>query len=460
MDRSIITQLQKFFSEQELLTEPEQCWAYGYDNSMQHALPDAVIIPKTSEQIQHAIKLCNQYNIPFVTRGRGTNTTGAVVPIKGGIVCLLENFNQILEINTADRYITVQAGITNQAVQDYAKQHGFFWAPDPTSASYCTVGGNLGCNAGGPRAVKYGTCRENVLGLKAITGFGEQITTGVYTTKGSVGYDLTRLLIGSEGSLAVTTEAILKLTPLPESKATLQAFYSTIASATEAIANIMRQPTTPCILEFIDNNCLEIMREDGQVSLPDNAQAMLLFEVDGPENQIGQLADSIKLAAENDGLIQIDLAKTESEIATLWQTRKALSPAMRKIAPKKINEDVVVPVSKIPELIQALDQWSQEYKIKIVNFGHAGNGNIHVNLLINPDDEMQAQAAEVCLEKLFKLVVNLKGTLSGEHGIGLAKQAFVPLAIDPISLELMRKIKKQFDPNYILNPEKSGIGKI
>lgn len=452
-----IHQLKQFFSSDELLTEPEQCWAYGYDNSMQHALPDAVILPKTSEQIQQAIKICHQHKLPFTTRGRGTNTTGAVVPIKGGIVCVLENFNKVIELNIADRYIVVEVGITNQAVQDYAKKEGFFWAPDPTSSSYCTVGGNLGCNAGGPRAVKYGTCRENVLGLKAITGFGEEITTGVYTTKGAVGFDLTRLLIGSEGSLAVTTEAILKLTPLPEAKATLQAYYTDLTSATQAIAYIMRQPTTPCILEFIDNNCLEIMRQDGKVSLPDNAQAMLLFEVDGPENQIAQLAETVKQAAHNAGLLQIDLAKTESEINALWQTRKALSPAMRKIAPKKINEDVVVPVSKIPELIQHLDQLSQEYNIKIVNFGHAGNGNIHVNLLINPDDETQAKAAEICLDILFKLVVKLKGTLSGEHGIGLAKQAFVPLAIDSVSLELMRKIKQQFDPSNILNPGKSGI---
>jgi len=448
-------QLKQFFSNEELLTEPEQCWAYGYDNSMQHALPDAVISPKTTQQIQQAIKICHEHKVPFTVRGRGTNTTGAVVPINGGVVCVLENFNQILELNIADRYIVVQAGITNQAIQDYAKKEGFFWAPDPTSSSYCTIGGNLACNAGGPRAIKYGTCRENVLGLKAITGFGDEITTGVYTTKGAVGYDLTRLLVGSEGTLAITTEAILKLTPLPEAKATLQAYYKNIAAATDAIANIMRQPITPCVLEFIDNNCLEIIRQAGKVSLPADAQAMLLFEVDGPKNQISQLAESIKLSAQNKDLIKIELAKTESEIATLWQTRKALSPALRQIAPKKINEDVVVPVSKIPELIQTLDQLAQEYQIKIVNFGHAGNGNIHVNLLINPDDKKQAEAAEICLDKLFRLVIKLKGTLSGEHGVGLAKKAFVPLAIDPVSLELMHKIKQQFDPNNILNPGKA-----
>ena len=452
---AIINQLKQFFTEEELLIEPEQCWAYGYDNSMQHALPEAVILPKTCQQIQQAIRFCHANHLPFTARGRGTNTTGAVVPVKGGVVCVLENFNQVLELNVADRYIVVEAGITNQAVQDYARQEGFFWAPDPTSSSYCTVGGNIGCNAGGPRAIKYGTCRENVLGLKAIIGTGEQITTGVYTTKGAVGYDLTRLLIGSEGSLAVTTEAILKLTPLPEAKATLQAYYKDLATATDAIANIMRQPITPCILEFIDNNCLEIMRQEGKVSLPSNAKAMLLFEVDGPENQIGQLAATVKKAAENNGLIQIDLAKTKTEIDALWQTRKALSPAMRQIAPKKINEDVVVPVSKIPELIQTLDQLAQEHQIKIVNFGHAGNGNIHVNLLINPDDPREATAAEICLDKLFSLVIQLKGTLSGEHGVGLAKKAFVPRAIDPISLELMHKIKNQFDPNNIFNPGKA-----
>jgi len=319
----------------------------------------------------------------------------------------------------------------------------------------CTIGGNLAYNSAGPRAVKYGTPRENTLGLLAVTGTGESLRTGVRTSKGVVGYDLTRLLIGSEGTLAVITEATLRLTPLPQCKRTLQAIYRDIDSAARAVSALMAQPVTPCALEFMDGRAIEMVREYSDLGLPAEAQAMLMIEVDGSEASIDTDAARLREVARNDGCIDVALARTGDEVATLWRTRKALSPALRNVAPKKINEDVVVPVSRLPELINGLRDLSAEHGITIVNFGHAGNGNIHVNLLLDPDDPAQASAAEACLDAVFSLVLDLGGTLSGEHGIGRAKKEFVSRELDETALALMKAIKKQFDPLNILNP---GVG--
>lgn len=436
-----------------LLTDPAECWAYGYDNSRKQVAPIAVVFATSTEQIQRIVKLCNQYQTPLTVRGRGTGTAGGAVPVMGGIVLSCERMDKIIEFDPANRMITVEPGVLNQTVQDIAAKQGFFWPPDPSSASFCTVGGNLAYNTAGPRAVKYGTPRENTLRLTAITGVGEIITTGTYTTKGVVGYDLTRLLIGSEGTLAIITEATLKLTPLPETKQTIRAVYTDIYTATEAIANIMAQSAIPCALEFMDSKALELIRQQG-VILPVAAKALLLIDVDGLTTNIAEVSSKIVKAATNAGLLESMIATDTSAAKDLWQARKALSPALRTLAPGKINEDVVVPVSKIPELISYLEQLAEKYQLIIVNFGHAGNGNIHVNLLFNPADPKQQQNAKLCLEAVFDKVLALGGTLSGEHGIGTEKREFIDREIDKNSLALMRQIKTAFDPNNILNPGK------
>ncbi len=439
---------------ENLLEDPGDRWAYGYDNSRRQALPDLVGFPQEHEQVRDAVRLCNEHRVPLVARGRGTGTTGATVPLGGGLVLSLERMNRILDLDADNRWMTVEPGVTNQAIQEAAAKEGFFWPPDPTSASYCTVGGNLGYNSAGPRAVKYGTPRENTLGLWAVTGSGEEIRTGVYTTKGVVGYDLTRLLIGSEGTLAVLTRASLKLTPLPESRRAMRAVYADIHSAAGAIARIMAQPVTPCTLEFIDDTGLELVRRHADVDLPGAARSLLLIEVDGPEACIDGAVQAIDGAARGNGLLEFGVANGPEDVAELWAARKALSPALRSLAPKKINEDIVVPVSRLPELIDGLRRLSQEFDILIVNFGHAGNGNIHTNLLVNPNNAGALDRARRCLDQVFRLVLDLQGSLSGEHGVGIEKRDFVELEIDPVTLRLMRQIKAQFDPNGILNPGK------
>ncbi len=451
-------QLRKAFAEivgkAAVLTDPADCLPYGYDNSRLQGLPLAVLFATEHTQVKAIIRLCNEYGIRLIPRGTGTGTTGATVPLAGEIVLSLQRMQRIMQIEPENRLARVEPGITNQILQQTLAKAGFFWPPDPTSAAICTIGGNLAYNSAGPRAVKYGTPRENTLGLKAVTGSGATICTGVSTTKGVVGYDLTRLLIGSEGTLGVITEATLKLTPLPESKRTLEASYRDIHSAARAVSAIMAQPVTPCVLEFMDGSALSMVRDYADLALDSAVDALLMIEVDGSASSIQHDVAAVAEAAGVDGVIEVKIAQAQEEIDNLWKTRKALSPALRNMAPKKINEDVVVPVSRIPDLIGGLERLSRETGIRIVNFGHAGNGNIHVNLLLDPDDQAQMQTAEICLSSLFDLVLQLHGTLSGEHGIGLVKKAFVGREIDPITLELMRKIRRQFDPNEILNPGK------
>ncbi|MBD3670908.1 MAG: FAD-binding protein [Gammaproteobacteria bacterium] len=454
LPRAFLQRLQSILDTDTLLTEEADRWSYGYDNSRRHGLPDAVVLPTTHERVVAIVKLCNEFGIPMIPRGRGTGTTGATVPLNGGVVISLERMNRIVSTHPEDRYMVVEPGVLNKEVQDTAAACGFFWPPDPTSSAFCSIGGNLAYNSAGPRAVKYGTPRENVLGLRAVLGNGEELRTGVYTSKGVVGYDFTRLLIGSEGTLALITEATLKLTPLPEARRTLQIIYRDIDSAARAVSAIMAQPVVPYALEFIDGNAIHMIRDYSDAYLPDGAAALLMVEVDGRQSELEGAVEAIRQASQNEGRIEFNAPQGEAEIQALWATRKALSPALRTIAPKKINEDVVVPVSKIPRLINGLDELSSRFGIPIVNFGHAGNGNIHVNLLVNPEDEDEMAAAEACLQEVFTLVLSLDGTLSGEHGIGLEKQAYVGMELDATSVNLMHRVKQLFDPNGLLNPGK------
>ncbi|MEW8015244.1 MAG: FAD-linked oxidase C-terminal domain-containing protein [Candidatus Sedimenticola endophacoides] len=437
------------------MTARGDCWSYGYDNSRRHAPPQAVVFATGHDQVRAVVALCHQAAVPLIARGAGTGTTGATVPDRGGVVLSFERMNRIFEIDAANRLARVEPGVTNQQLQSALAAEGFFWPPDPTSAAVCTIGGNLAYNSAGPRAVKYGTPRENTLGLRAVTGDAREIRTGTRTTKGVVGYDLTRLLIGSEGTLAVITEALLRLTPLAEETTTLRATYRDIHAASRAVSAIMAQPVPPCALEFMDAAAIDMVRDFSDLGLPQGVGALLMIEVDGPAHCQGASVDAVREAARVAGCLEITTATTAREVADLWRTRKALSPALRKIAPKKINEDVVVPVSRIPELIEGLERLSAECGIRIVNFGHAGNGNIHVNLLADPDDAGQMERAHQALDRMFSMVLTLGGTLSGEHGIGLEKLPFVGREIDPVTLNLMRSIKERFDPRGILNPGKS-----
>lgn len=451
LPHNFIAGLQTLLPADRLYTDPVDCYTYAYDNSRKVFPPQAVVFPLSTSEIQQIVLLCNLHRIPLTPRGRGTGTSGGSLPEQGGVALSLERMLRIVTVDPSNRVIVAEPGVLNQSIQDAAKPHGFFWPPDPSSAAYSSIGGNLATSAGGPHAVKYGTTRDHVLGLKAVTGKGDLIRTGCYTTKGVVGYDLTRLLVGSEGTLAIITEATLKLTPLPQQTGGLTAHYRDAASCAEAIVRIMALPQGPSALEFLDAGSLDLIRARFPEMLPADSRSMLIIEVDGSPHDITTTSEAILAACQNGGLL---VAEKTINAAALWQTRKALSPLLRDIAPKKINEDVVVPVSTLPIFLDGLAQCSRKYRITNVNFGHAGNGNIHVNLLVNPDHAEEMNRAEKCLDEIFDLVIRLNGTLSGEHGVGSEKRAYIGKEIDPVTMMLMKDIKRVFDPGNILNPGK------
>jgi D-lactate dehydrogenase len=446
-----LTALNQEFPPRQLLTDPVDCYAYAYDNSRNFYPPEAVVFALTSGEVQTLIRLCNQYKVPVVPRGRGTGTAGGSVPEQGGVALSLERMNRIIKLDPDNRMAIIEPGVINQTLQDALKPLGFFWPPDPSSAPYCTVGGNLATCAAGPHAVKYGVARDHVLGLKAVTGNGELIKTGCYTTKGVVGYDLTRLIVGSEGTLAVIVEATLKVTPLPKCVGGITAQFHDTVSCAHAIAAIMAQPFVPSALEFLDNNALNLIRGRHPDMLPADMRALLMIEVDGSNSEVEEATASIIAACQIDGMME---TKKAEDTQALWVARKALSPLLRDVAPKKINEDVAVPVSRLPELLGGVERLAQMYQVVNVNFGHAGNGNIHVNLLVNPDDPNEMLRAEACLDAVFSLVLSLDGTLSGEHGVGMTKRPYVAREIDPATMTLMKNIKIIFDSQDILNAVK------
>ncbi|XQA77574.1 FAD-binding oxidoreductase [Xanthomonas sacchari] len=433
-------------------TDADSRRSYGEDDSRRWALADAVALPQTHEQVQAIVRACRAHRVPLVARGAGTGTAGAAVPFAGGVVLSFARMNRIVQLRPADRCAVVEPGVLNGDLQQALAPHGLFWPPDPSSAEICSVGGNLSTNAGGPRAVKYGATRDNVLGLVAVTGSGELIRCGGAYTKDATGYDLTHLLVGSEGTLALIVEATLKLSPRPLAQAGLRALYRDAATAAAAVSRLMAQPSTPTMLEFMDRSAIALLRRNGS-DVPE-AGAMLLIEADGDHDTLPYTLQALGAAAEGDGLLALDVAADGSARDRLWAARRALSPALRTIRPGKINEDVVVPVSRIPELVAGVEALAAEFDLPIVAFGHAGNGNLHVNIMYAPDDAAETARAQAALPRLFALVLSLEGTLSGEHGIGVAKRDYMDQAFNAATLDAMRAIKRALDPDGILNPGK------
>ncbi len=440
---------------------PNEAWllddasrhVYGFDNSRRHGPVLGVAIPASEAEVQALVRACAASRTPIVARGRGTATTGAAVPTVPSVVLSCERLQRIERIEVANRLAVVQPGVINGNLQNALRTFGVFWPPDPTSAAYSTIGGNLACNAGGPRAVKYGACRDNVLGLRVVTGTGDLAITGSFTTKGAVGLDLTRLVVGAEGTLGIITQATLKLTPLPAATRALRALYQDVEAATEAVGRMLAGPITPSAIEFMDAAALELVRP-GVSGIDAAARALLMIEVDGATDAIDAAAAAVAERAMATGCIDVQMATGAAQTDALWAARKALSPVLRSLAPRKINEDVVVPVLRLPALVAGVAQLAIRHELLIVCFGHAGNGNLHVNLLFDPAHRGSSERAQTALSELFDLVLDLGGTLSGEHGVGLDKRPFVPRAIDATSLGLMRQIKNAFDPLGILNPGK------
>ncbi|MFA5081946.1 MAG: FAD-linked oxidase C-terminal domain-containing protein [Hydrogenophilaceae bacterium] len=441
--------------EDRVHTDPETLALYASDETPKFCLPEAVLFPAGHDHAAGIVAIAAREKLPITPRGAGSGNVGGALPTPGSLVVSFECMNHILEFDPDNRLMVVEPGVVTDDIDDLAATAGLMYAPDPGSGAYSRIGGNLAMNAAGPRAVKYGTTREHVLGLRAVLGDGREIRTGSRTTKYATGYDLTRLLVGSEGTLALITEATLKLLPAPRRIASLRVCYASNRAACEAVIRAMRQPVVPYALEFMDHRSIEAIREYGAAEgLPAGTQAALMAEVEGDAEDIPRYLAALECALRGDGLLEIQSGFSATEIADLWTARKSLSHAVKKIAPLKINEDVVVPVAKLADLVDAIDVLGHKHDLPLVAFGHAGNGNLHVNIMVHSDDADEMARARACRLELVKTVLGLSGSLSGEHGIGSEKRPFVGLEFEPATLDLMRQIKGLFDPYGILNPGK------
>lgn len=440
--------------KEHTLSAPEERYCYSYDASKLKATPDAVAFPGNAEEVAALLKLANRYRFPVIPRGAGSGIVGAAVPWSGGLALVLTRLNRILEIDPDNLLAIVEPGVITGEFQKAVLHHGLFYPPDPASLQFCTLGGNVAMCAGGPRAVKYGVTRDYVLGLEAVLPTGSMINTGTRTVKGVVGYDLTRLLVGSEGTLGVFTKINLRLVPAPESVRTLMAVFPRLEAAAQTVSAIIKQRIIPSTLELMDQATIKVVENYLKIGLPTHCEALLLIEVDGRESLLDEDIERIGTICGQCGASEIEIAHSEAERERLWKARRAVSPALGQIKPGKINEDVTVPRTRIPALIRAIQQLAEKYTLTIVCFGHAGDGNIHTNIMLDRDDEDELRRSERAVEELFRIVLELGGTLSGEHGIGITKSPFLQWEIGAEGYQAMWQIKSALDPLNILNPGK------
>ena len=445
--------LRDILGREHLLTEPEELACYSFDGSGGDVPPQAVAFPKTSAQIAGILQLANTHKFPVVPRGAGSGMTGGAVPTCGGLVLGTNRMNEILEIDQENMIAIAEPGVITGELQAELAQKGLMYPPDPASLKFCTLGGNAAECAGGPSAVKYGVTRDYIIGCEAVLPTGAVITTGVRTEKGVTGYDLTHLLIGSEGTLAVFTKLILRLLPLPEAKKTFLLLFDSIEQAVDLVAKLLAEGIMPCTLEYMDQTALRIIRDRLPTPLPEATRALLLLELDGSRKEVRHQSQRLHTFLRNRPLTLLE-AKNDAEREELWLARRAISPATFALKPHKISEDVVVPRSKIPDLVRLTTKLARDLALTILTFGHAGDGNIHVNIMLDKNNPEEYSRGREAKKQLFEEVMKLGGTLSGEHGIGTTKAPFLPLEITPATMSLMQDIKRLFDPNNILNPGK------
>lgn len=454
MERVIASQIQEIVGRENAAVDKETRICYSYDATNLRYLPEMIVYPSTREQIARILRLANQARFPVIPRGAGTGFTGGALPVEGGLVMVLTKMNRILKIDPENLLAVVEPGVVTADLQREVEKIGLFYPPDPASLKMSTLGGNVAECAGGPRAVKYGVTKDYVIGLEVVLPTGEIVTTGVQTVKGVVGYDLTKLLVGSEGTLGVITKIILRLLPLPKAKKTMLAIFPKMEAAATAVSQIIASKIIPATLEFMDNAAIRCVEDYLHMGLPVEAGALLIIEVDGAPEALGGETEEIRRVCEANQAIKVQTAGNNQEADELWKARRSVSPAVVKLNPTKINEDITVPRSKVAEILRRVEAISRKHGLIIVNFGHAGDGNIHVNVMIDRRKPGEEERAHAAVKEVFETALELGGTLSGEHGIGITKAPYIGLELGDMGVEVMRRIKKAFDPNNILNPGK------
>ena len=455
MDIALVRALTDIVGAEYVRTDAKSLERYGQDALGIVHPPDVVAVPGTVKDIAAIARLCNARQVPLVVRGAGTGYTGGAVPTRGGVVLSVERLNRILEIDETNLLAVVEPAVVTADLQRAVEAVGLFYPPDPASLESSSIGGNVAECAGGPRGFKYGTTRRYVLALEAVLPNGEIIQTGSKAVKNVVGYDLTQLLVGSEGTLAIITKVTLRLVPKPPARATLMALFTDIQAAVDAVTALIRRRVVPATLELIDRESLQaVSAHIGREVAPPGTGAMLIVEADGTQSAVDEEIDRVAESCREAGASRAVLAVDDEERDRLWTARRLISMALRATGLLKINHDVVVPRGRVPELFAVVDDIRERYGLRVVAFGHAGDGNIHVNLMIDPADAEQRALAKTAERVLFERVVALEGSISGEHGIGFAKAPYVGIELSPEEIALMKRVKAAFDPNGILNPGK------
>ncbi|WP_330949086.1 FAD-linked oxidase C-terminal domain-containing protein [Virgibacillus sp. MG-45] len=429
--------------------------AYSYDSTPRYqTIPDAVIAPRTKLEVAAVVNVCNTYKIPIVPRGSGTNLCAGTTPVEGGIVLIFKNMNQIIEIDQENLTMTVQPGVYTKDILEAALSVGLFYPPDPGSMHISQIGGNISENSGGLRGLKYGVTRDYVLGLEIVLPNGEIIQTGGKLAKDVAGYDLTRLYIGAEGTLGIITEAVLKLIPQPETKKTMLALYHDLEAAAQSVSAIIANRIIPATLEFLDQATVKVVEDFAQIGLPTEAKAILLIEQDGPEEVVARDINKIGLLCKENGAFAVQVAKTAEEALQLTEARRTALSALSRLRPTTILEDATVPRSELAKMVRAINEIAKKYNVTICTFGHAGDGNLHPTCLTDARDEEEMALVEKAFEEIFAKAVELGGTITGEHGVGMMKLPYLHLKAGAAGVEAMRSIKKALDPNFIMNPGK------
>ncbi|OGL39792.1 MAG: glycolate oxidase subunit GlcD [Candidatus Schekmanbacteria bacterium RIFCSPHIGHO2_02_FULL_38_11] len=450
----ILKEIESIVGKDDLLTEKEDRICYSYDATNLKFLPEAIIFPQNTEEISRILKIANREKIPVFPRGAGSGFSGGSLPVNGGVVLATSKMDRILELDEENLTVDVEPGVVTEKLQKFVEAKGLFYPPDPASLKFSTIGGNIAECSGGPRALKYGVTRDYVLGLEIVLPTGEIMSTGAKTAKSVVGYDLTRLMVGSEGTLGIITKATLRLIPLPEEKNTLLVLFKKIEAAALAVTNIIKSRVIPSTLEFMDSLSIKCVEDYLGLGLPEEAGALLLIEIDGFRGSVEIQGNKIAEICKTLNPVYIKIAVDLKEQENLWQARRTVSPAIAKLSPTKVNEDITVPRNKIPEMLERIQKIADDFKLKIVCFGHAGDGNIHVNIMTDRGNKEEMECVEEAVKRLFFETLEIGGTISGEHGIGLTKAPYLKMEIGDIGYETMKKIKNLIDPNNILNPGK------
>jgi len=460
VDKKHLEYIKNIVGDENIKSDKAHLIAYCYDATKTRFEPDAVVFPRDEDEISKILKYCNENQIIIVPRGAGSGFTGGALPSEGGIILSLErHMNKLIEIDMQNMVAVVQPGLINMQLQKAAEEVGLFYPPDPASEEYSTLGGNVSENAGGMRAAKYGITKDYVMALRAVLPSGEIIRAGKKTIKDVAGYNIAGILTASEGTLAVITEITLKLIPKPRHKQTYMGIFPDVTSAMNAVFKSLASGANPVAMEFLDDLVIKALREKLNVDLPEHAGAVLVGDVDGNlEDEVKFQLETLEKSFKENGATSFVRASDDAHAQELWYARRNASPSITIFGTKKLNEDISVPRSKLPEALTAIYAIGDKYGLQVPCFGHAGDGNIHVNVMVkDKNDEKQMEDGHKAIEEIFQLVVDMGGTLSGEHGIGTAKAPYMSIAFNDAEMELFRAIKKAFDPNNILNPFKMGL---